>query len=95
MSPATGIARAVRSEPGRVLGAVVAITVLLGYGLTRLEFRTSQDTLISSDSQVYADNVGDDRGDAKRASRGQRRAALSAPDRVSVTTKVREEVGAK
>ncbi|MEX2159826.1 MAG: MMPL family transporter [Dehalococcoidia bacterium] len=33
------------------------VTIALGFGITRLEFKTSQDTLISPNTQIYKDNL--------------------------------------
>ena len=40
-----------------VFGAMLAITVLLAFGLTRLEFATGQDSYLNQDSQIAIDNV--------------------------------------
>ena len=40
-----------------VLAASALATVVLAFGITRLEFKTSQDTIVPSGSQVYRDNV--------------------------------------
>ena len=40
-----------------VAGVVLAITVLLGIGLTRVEFATGQDSYLNPDSQIALDNV--------------------------------------
>lgn len=40
-----------------VLGAMLAVTVLLGFGLTQLEFATGQDSYLNQDSQIAIDNV--------------------------------------
>ena len=40
-----------------VTAAVVAITVLLGIGLTQIEFATGQDSYLNPDSQIAIDNV--------------------------------------
>ncbi|MDQ2678514.1 MAG: MMPL family transporter [Actinomycetota bacterium] len=46
---------------GRHAGMVGAIglvfTIVLGFGITRLEFATGQDSYLNSDSDVYKDNV--------------------------------------
>ena len=39
-----------------VLAVVLAITVLLGIGLTQVEFATGQDSYLNSDSQIAIDN---------------------------------------
>ena len=44
-------------RPGRVIVVTAVVTVALGVGLKGIEFRTSQDTLVSSSSQVYKDNA--------------------------------------
>ncbi|MBK6439924.1 MAG: hypothetical protein IPF88_15470 [Candidatus Microthrix sp.] len=36
---------------------MLAITVLLAFGLTRLEFATGQDSYLNQDSQIAIDNV--------------------------------------
>ena len=51
------LAGAIVRRPVRVLVLAAIVTVGLGVGLKGLEFRTSQDTLVSSDSQVYKDNA--------------------------------------
>ena len=40
-----------------VAAAVVVVTVLLGVGLTRIEFATGQDSYLNPDSQIAIDNV--------------------------------------
>jgi predicted RND superfamily exporter protein len=50
------LARVIVRRPVRVLVVAAVVTVVLGVGLKGLEFRTSQDTLVSSSSQVYKDN---------------------------------------
>lgn len=40
-----------------VLGAMLVITGLLAFGLTRLEFATGQDSYLNQDSQIAIDNV--------------------------------------
>ncbi len=40
-----------------VIVAVVAVSVILGLGLTRLEFATGQDSYLNPDSQIALDNV--------------------------------------
>jgi len=40
-----------------VLAVVVLVTMVLGAGLTRLDFRTSEDTLVAPSSQVFRDDV--------------------------------------
>ena len=40
-----------------VLGAMLAITALLGLGLPKLEFATGQDSYLNDDSQIAIDNV--------------------------------------
>ena len=40
-----------------VLAIVVAITVVLGIGATRIEFATGQDSYLNPDSQIAIDNV--------------------------------------
>ncbi|OGO51168.1 MAG: hypothetical protein A2148_08825 [Chloroflexi bacterium RBG_16_68_14] len=40
-----------------VLAASALATVVLAFGIPRLEFKTSQDTIVPSSSQVYQDNV--------------------------------------
>lgn len=40
-----------------VLAAAAIATVVLALGISRLEFKTSQDTFVPSGSQVYQDNV--------------------------------------
>ncbi len=40
-----------------VLVVVLVVTAVLGAGLPRLDFRTSEDTLVSSTSSVYTDNL--------------------------------------
>ena len=46
---------------GRHAGLVGAIglvfTIVLGFGITRLEFATGQDSYLNRDSDVYKDNV--------------------------------------
>ncbi|HTN99619.1 MAG TPA: hypothetical protein VL068_02990, partial [Microthrixaceae bacterium] len=46
---------------GRHAGMVAAIglvfTIVVGAGITRLEFATGQDSYLNSDSQIYKDNV--------------------------------------
>ena len=42
---------------GVVLGAVVALTVLLALGLPRLTFATGQDSYLNADTEVYTDNI--------------------------------------
>jgi hydrophobe/amphiphile efflux-3 (HAE3) family protein len=37
--------------------AVLAVTLLLGLGITRLDFATGQDSYLNKDDQVYKDNV--------------------------------------
>lgn len=44
-------------RPIVVLVGTLAAMLLLSLGLTRIEFQTSQDTLVSSSSQVFKDNV--------------------------------------
>jgi len=39
------------------LAVIIAITVLLGFGLTRIEFATGQDSYLNPDSQIALDNV--------------------------------------
>jgi hydrophobe/amphiphile efflux-3 (HAE3) family protein len=51
------LARAVVGHPKRILGIAAAVAVVLSAGLVGLEFRTSQDTLVSPGSQVFQDNV--------------------------------------
>ena len=43
-------------HPGIVLVAVVAVTVVLGFGLTRLEFATGQDSYLDPDSRTAVEN---------------------------------------
>jgi uncharacterized protein len=50
----TGI---VHRYPARVLAGALAVTLVLAGGLGRLEFRSSEDTMIPSGSTVYTDNV--------------------------------------
>ncbi|CAO5183170.1 putative RND superfamily exporter [Frankia sp. AiPs1] len=49
------------SDHGRRTGIValvaLLVTVILGFGLTRLEFTTSQDNYLNSDSRIARDNV--------------------------------------
>lgn len=40
-----------------VLAASALATVVLAFGIPRLEFKTSQDTIVPSDSQVYQENL--------------------------------------
>ncbi|KJE22180.1 putative RND superfamily exporter [Frankia torreyi] len=53
--------RALVARNGRRSGVVAVVTLLvtlvLGYGLNRLEFTTGQDNYLNSDSQVARDNV--------------------------------------
>ena len=46
---------------GKHAGIVTAVglvfTVVIGLGITRLEFATGQDSYLNADSQVYKDNV--------------------------------------
>ncbi|MEZ5268050.1 MAG: hypothetical protein R2789_05605 [Microthrixaceae bacterium] len=46
---------------GRRAGAVsligLVVTVGLGFGITRLDFATGQDSYLNTDEQVYIDNV--------------------------------------
>ncbi len=51
------LARLVVRRPARVLVVAGMVTIGLGAGLNGLEFRTSQDTLVSSSSQVFKDNA--------------------------------------
>jgi len=41
---------------GTVIGAALAITVLLAFGLPQLTFATGQDSYLNRDTQVFADN---------------------------------------
>ena len=36
---------------------VVALTVVLGFGISRLEFATGQDSYLNTSDQIYKDNV--------------------------------------
>src|SRR3990172_7804305 len=40
-----------------LLAAAAVATVVLAFGIPRLEFKTSQDTIVSADSEVYQLNV--------------------------------------
>jgi hydrophobe/amphiphile efflux-3 (HAE3) family protein len=51
-----GVARVLVRRPLVVLVITLAATVGLSLGLLGIEFRTSQDTLVSAGSQVYRDN---------------------------------------
>ena len=48
-------------ELGKRAGVVVVVgvllTVVLGYGITKLDFATGQDSYLNKDEQVYKDNV--------------------------------------
>ncbi len=52
----------VEGHPGALAAVAVAITLVAAVGLTQLRFSTSQDTMISSTSKVYRDNVRYQRG---------------------------------
>lgn len=51
------VARVLVRRPILVLVTVVLVTAALSVGLSRLQFRTDQDTLVNSSSQVFKDNV--------------------------------------
>jgi hydrophobe/amphiphile efflux-3 (HAE3) family protein len=51
------LASGVGRRSGLVAVFTVLVTVVLGYGTTRLEFSTGQDNYLNSDSKVYRDNV--------------------------------------
>jgi hydrophobe/amphiphile efflux-3 (HAE3) family protein len=51
------LAELIARRPVAVLIAALFTTAALGTGLTRLEFRTDQDTLVDPSSQVYLDNI--------------------------------------
>ena len=55
--PSGWLADLVVKRTGVVLVAVLVVTAALGVGLTRLDFKTSEDAMVSSSSQVFADNV--------------------------------------
>ena len=41
-----------------IVGAIgLAITLLMGLGITKLEFATGQDSYLNKDEQVYKDSV--------------------------------------
>jgi hydrophobe/amphiphile efflux-3 (HAE3) family protein len=47
------VGRAITGRAKAVTAAVAVLTLVLGYGMTRLEFETSQASLVSSDSDVF------------------------------------------
>ena len=50
-------ARVARQHPAWIVVGTVVLTLVLAGGLTSLEFKSSQDTMIPSGSSVYTDNV--------------------------------------
>jgi hypothetical protein len=42
---------------GIVIGIVIAVTAILGFGITRLDFATGQDSYLNKSDEVYVDNV--------------------------------------
>ncbi len=57
MSTWSRVGEALSRRTGRTLLVVAVVTALLGFGLTRLEFATGQDSYIDPDSQVADDNA--------------------------------------
>jgi len=51
------VAGVLTGRVGIVSVVLVVVTVVLGLGITRLEFRTGQDSYLNTSSQVYKDNV--------------------------------------
>ena len=49
--------RLVSRHPLGIVAGALALTVVLAGGLGRLEFKSSEDTMIPSGSTVYTDNV--------------------------------------
>ncbi|MGZ4691791.1 MAG: efflux RND transporter permease subunit, partial [Acidimicrobiia bacterium] len=47
----------VRRHPARILALTALVTVVLAGGLGRLQFKSSEDTMIPSGSTVYTDNL--------------------------------------
>jgi hydrophobe/amphiphile efflux-3 (HAE3) family protein len=88
----------VRRRPGRLTAAVIAVTIALAGGLSRLGFDTSQATMISPASQVYLDNMKYQRsfggelmvvvldGDIRRLFTTANRAALAGIERDTMAT---------
>jgi hydrophobe/amphiphile efflux-3 (HAE3) family protein len=88
----------VRRRPGRLTAGVLAVTLALAGGLSRLGFDTGQATMISPASQVYLDNVKYQRsfggelmvvvldGDIRRLFTATNRAALAAIERDTMAT---------
>jgi hydrophobe/amphiphile efflux-3 (HAE3) family protein len=42
---------------GLISGVALVLTIVLGFGITRLDFATGQDSYLNKDDQVYIDNV--------------------------------------
>ncbi|MCK9898997.1 MMPL family transporter [Frankia sp. Cpl3] len=53
----SGLGRVVGRRTGVVAAVAALVTVVLGFGLTRLEFTTGQENYLNPDSQVAKDNV--------------------------------------
>jgi len=51
-----GLARALADKAGVVLAVCVILSVVLGFGATRLDFATGQDSYLNSDSSIAKDN---------------------------------------
>lgn len=52
----SALGRWLAANSGKVLGAVVALTILAAFGLPRLTFATGQDSYLNRGTQVYEDN---------------------------------------
>jgi len=52
----SSLGRWLAANSGKVLGAVVALTILAAFGLPRLTFATGQDSYLNKGTQVYEDN---------------------------------------
>ena len=52
----TRLGQLLARRSGTVIGAALALTVLLAFGLPQLTFATGQDSYLNRDTEVYADN---------------------------------------
>jgi hydrophobe/amphiphile efflux-3 (HAE3) family protein len=52
----SGFAGGISRRAGLVLGISLAVSVVLAFGATRLDFETGQDSYLNSDSQIAIDN---------------------------------------
>ena len=54
----TSVATFLTRRAGAVLAVCVLISLVLGFGATKLDFATGQDSYLNNDSQIAIDNTG-------------------------------------